>query len=138
MIVGFTGTRKGMTDAQKSAFGQWIYGRAISIFHHGACRGADAESVRIIDDELHPRPIIIAHPSDLEAMTDPEAISLSGPRHWPKPPLVRNKDIVDECDTLLACPEGPEVIRSGTWSTIRYARKLGKTVVIFWPNGDVT
>ena len=44
----------------------------------------------------------------------------------------RNKDIVNSCDILIACPENDkEVIRSGTWSTIRYAKKINKTVLLF-------
>jgi hypothetical protein len=39
---------------------------------------------------------------------------------------------------LAACPKGPEERRSGTWATVRYARKTGKPVVIFWPDGTVT
>jgi hypothetical protein len=50
----------------------------------------------------------------------------------PKPFLDRNKDIVNSCDILIACPENDiEVLRSGTWSTIRYAKKINKPVLLF-------
>jgi len=53
-----------------------------------------------------------------------------------KPYPVRNRDIVDESDMMVACPGGPEELRSGTWSTIRYAHKQGKEVLILMPEED--
>jgi outer membrane protein insertion porin family len=53
-------------------------------------------------------------------------------------PLDRNRAIVDSCDVLIACPKGPEEQRSGTWATVRYARKQKKRIVIIWPDGEVT
>jgi hypothetical protein len=59
--------------------------------------------------------------------------------HDPLPYLHRNRKIVDDCVLgLLATPSGREVLRSGTWSTIRYARGLGRRITIFWPDGSVT
>ena len=50
--------------------------------------------------------------------------------------LERNRDIVDACDILIACPRTlKEELRSGTWATVRYARKVGKPVAILWNNG---
>lgn len=47
-------------------------------------------------------------------------------------PLKRNKKIVDDCDVLIALPIDPNIekLRSGTWSTIRYAKKLNKKIII--------
>jgi len=56
----------------------------------------------------------------------------------PKPPLVRNRDIVDECDLLVACPGSDhEELRSGTWACIRYARKVKRKTIIIWPDGTL-
>jgi hypothetical protein len=51
-----------------------------------------------------------------------------------KPPLERNEDIVDfGRDLLIAAPlQMVEVVRSGTWHTVRYARKKKVTVEILW------
>jgi len=52
--------------------------------------------------------------------------------------LERNRAIVDETDILLAAPlESEEQLRSGTWATVRYARKQHKTVLVIFPNGIV-
>ena len=50
----------------------------------------------------------------------------------PKPYLKRNEDIVNKCDVLIACPidKNKEILRSGTWATIRKARKLNKTIYL--------
>jgi hypothetical protein len=58
---------------------------------------------------------------------------------WPaKPPLERNHDIVDQADVMIATPRTmQEEQRSGTWATIRYARKKGRELHIIWPDGTI-
>jgi hypothetical protein len=106
----------------------------MSEFHHGCCVGADATAALITSEEVLDVDIH-AHPGDLVALTDADALRLSDVRHRPQANLVRNKAIVNACDVLVACPKGPEEIRSGTWSTVRYAVKQGKPVTIIWPDG---
>ncbi len=137
MKVGFTGTREGMADAQLSAFGQWIYGRGLTHFYHGCCVGADEQAARAAYDES-PFVRVVGMPSDLEVLTSGAAKAVCHHIADPKPPLDRNRDIVDACEVLVACPKGPEELRSGTWATVRYARKQGKRIVIVWPDGEVT
>ena len=49
----------------------------------------------------------------------------------PQDYLVRNMNIVNQSDVLIAAPkEEVEVLRSGTWSTIRKARNKGLQVII--------
>ena len=48
----------------------------------------------------------------------------------------QHKQIVNVCDVLIAAPSGPEKLRSGTWSTVRYARKLHKNITIVLPDGS--
>ena len=46
-------------------------------------------------------------------------------------------EIVDESDTIIAFPaSAEEVIRSGTWATIRYARKTKTPLHIILPDGN--
>ena len=135
MIVGFTGTRQGMNDFQKSQVQQFLSGLVSTEVHHGDCLGADED----FDAIAYQRGLkIVIHPPENSTH---RAWCSDGEVLKPKPYIVRNHDIVDACDVLLACPSGPEVVRSGTWATIRYAKKQGKNVIIIYPstlNSEVT
>ena len=55
----------------------------------------------------------------------------------PKPFIARDRDIVDETDELVATPlTREEQVQSGTWTTVRYARKKKKPVTIINPVGS--
>lgn len=141
MVVGFTGTQSGMTGAQKFMVGTMLSDtEGISFARHGDCIGADCEfdylcAVRSIN--------VIAHPCDIRtkrAFCDVRHAEHPYYFHAraPKPPLERNQDIVDESDVLVVAPAGyEEELRSGTWSTVRRARKRGMLVVIVWPDGTL-
>jgi hypothetical protein len=52
--------------------------------------------------------------------------------------LRRNREIVEVVEVLLAFPaESKEVLRSGTWATVRWARRVQKTCMIVLPSGLV-
>jgi len=52
----------------------------------------------------------------------------------PRPYIARDDDIIAASSTIIATPgEAAEVLRSGTWTTIRHARKAGKDVRIVTP-----
>ena len=134
MIVGFTGTRKGMTDHQldemKRMLSVFNYDDVVSTLHHGSCIGADIEA-HVAARELGWK--VVTHPP-----TDEKHLHVvaADERRTPRPYLDRNHDIVDESDCLIAAPaEFDEVVRSGTWATVRYARKQGKTVLLVLPEG---
>jgi hypothetical protein len=137
MKVGFTGTREGMTLNQRSQFWSWLSKQGATSFRQGCCIGADSQAAYVAS-KVVPRPTIVGHLSNLQAQTCPRAVGLCDDTVPPEPPLVRNHDIVDACDVLAACPRGPEERRSGTWATVRFARTIGRRVVIFWPDGTVT
>lgn len=141
MKVGFTGTREGMTESQVTSLEQWVLlHQGWTEFHHGCCIGSDATAVSIFYDDRGALfdGVIHGHPSNLTYLTSEFAVQKSDDLHSAKPPLERNRDIVTACDVLLACPKGAEEIRSGTWASVRAARRAGKRVVIFWPDGAVT
>jgi hypothetical protein len=130
---GFTGTRQGMTEAQKAALRSFLQGGSGEL-HHGDCIGADAEAHGIaMDCGYLP---IIHPPSDYSHRAWCEA-----PRHLMKTEkthFARNRDIVDETTCLIATPAQPEEQpRGGTWYTIRYARKRGKPTVLILPDGTI-
>lgn len=129
--LGFTGTREGMTTAQYRQFGCIIATSPPALFRHGDCIGSDAQAHGLVRTT---RAIIHVHPP-----TNPANRAFcNGDVIWlPRPYGARDRDIVNRCDRLVATPKGPEYLRSGTWTTIRYARRIGRPVTIIWPNGEV-
>lgn len=126
MIYGFTGTRKGMTPAQKQQLERLL--RAGDEFHHGDCVGADAEAH---DIAMSAGCRIVVHPS---VFADLRAYKAGHFEHPPRLPLYRNEDIVAACDVLIAAPDTPgERTRSGTWATVRLARAGQKPLVLLLP-----
>lgn len=140
MRVGFSGTRHGMTDEQRRAFIAWAKTAGVTEFHHGCCIGADSQAVEVMMppcDMGIESPRIVAHPPVAQPLFSASAHLASDERRCPYPYLVRNRNIVDASEHLVACPKGPEELRSGTWSTVRFARKVGKPVTIIWPDGTI-
>jgi hypothetical protein len=129
LCVGFTGNRYGMTEEQKTVFKAVINGLAPDEFHHGDCVGCDCEAHKIFVGVKYIHPPIIP---DERAFCEGDFIDKE------KPYLDRNKDIVDCCSILIATPSGvDEYVRSGTWSTIRYARKKKKVIYVIYPDGKL-
>jgi hypothetical protein len=138
MKIGFTGTQKGMTAEQKKTFRRLLKQLNPTEFHNGDCLGADLESyllILIYDAQTKKRVKIVIHPPD---KPDKRAfIRFYDEIREPKPYLERDEVIAAECDVLIATPkEFKEEVRSGTWATVRYARKAYKKVYIIWPNGN--
>ena len=130
-----------MTEQQLLTVERLINGRDAYEFHHGDCIGADKEAHQIaqrleVDVVIHP-------PEDTKFRAWCTGIE-NEVRHTAmilpsKPYLQRNQDIVDSCDLLIATPGEPlEVLRSGTWSTVRKGRKKKSTeVIVVYPNGEI-
>lgn len=133
--VGFTGTRDSMTIVQYGEFARLLDSVANDgdRFHQGCCVGADEEaSIAARGQGLW----IVGHPP-----IDKKLVSTfqSDEECEPEEYLVRNKNIVDASTVMIATPGGMvEVLRSGTWSTIRYARKQGRELYIIFPDGRIT
>lgn len=142
MKIGFTGTREGMTTKQAKQVRRYLKefdkrGKGVEEFHHGGCLGADTGAHKLAQRDLAHTPIYV-HPSTIVTW---QAKLKMRPgldvRYDPQHPLYRNRSIVDRTDTLLATPKGPEVQRSGTWATVRYARGAHRKIWIFEPDGEV-
>ena len=122
-----------MTQGQKSAFVQAIQRLQPVCFVHGDCVGADAEAhqlARALVSRIRIRPC--DHPSRAWCTGADEVCEVRKPLH-------RNRDIVNDADVLIACPPtAHELRRSGTWTTIRYARKRSIPIVLLLPDGTVT
>lgn len=121
---GFTGTQRGMSAQQRVDLYQVIdqlvraYGAKNLVAHHGDCIGGDGE----FHDLVKSRDIwTISHPPLHE---EKRAFCKADETKDPEPYLIRNRNIVRESKLLVAAPlTDQEVIRSGTWSTIRAARR---------------
>jgi len=129
MIVGFTGTRKieliteqRLSDLLKTLISFKIdYDTDLTVVH-GCAEGTDTyfhnlcllENISIIG-----RPCKNTKLENFDLLYDPA------------PPLKRNKEIVNDCNILIALPinKNQEELRSGTWATIRYAKAQNKKII---------
>lgn len=149
MILGFTGTRQGMSDAQRGVVRDWLRNSLddLNVIVHGGAEGADAEF-----DEAITAAFGISHYNFPELGIVCEVYPATVERfsfwrrkdqakrfvHSPMDPLKRNRIVVNQSHKMLATPaEAEEQPRGGTWSTIRYARKIGKPIAIIRPDGVV-
>ncbi len=139
MIAGFTATRKGMRFPQMRFLIAFFQCRTVDEFHHGDCLGGDAEAHFLAHyNRVHK---IIIHPPDnpiFRAFCNklfPSEFTEVRPTFGY---IIRNTHIVNEGrDLLIACPfESNEIIRSGTWTTVRYAKKISRPVLIVCPDGS--
>lgn len=142
MNLAFTGTRKGMTARQHSIVKQIMEQFSPDLVTHGACIGADAEFHELA--LYFGVPVIEVWPANLPKLRakllEPGLMDRSIViMKEPQPPLDRNWDIVREADLVVACPDSvQEVLRSGTWTTVRYAEQLNKTIKVIKPYDDDT
>lgn len=150
MLIGFTGTQSGLVSFQLEKVAEILQVKLCSEFLHGDCIGADEMANKIALDcgvkqfTIYPpdNPKKRAFCFDKEHLTKhlrqitPYLIRDGINVRWMpiEPYLKRNKAIVDACTFLIACPkEHRHSVRSGTWSTIRYAWKTKKDLVIIPP-----
>jgi hypothetical protein len=127
MIIGFTGTREGMTQHQKEQFVLKLFELGLTEFHHGDCKGADADAHDIVR-EFFPDVYIVIHPPELSYT---QAFKQGDEHRVPGSYINRDKDIVDDSEYLIGAPlTNEEQWRSGSWTTIRYARKTKKPYTV--------
>tara|TARA_Y100000034_G_C6849587_1_gene385266 strand:+ start:817 stop:1242 length:426 start_codon:yes stop_codon:yes gene_type:complete len=133
MSVGFTGTQDGLTEKQSANLKEALQTlMRYSDFHHGDCIGADAQAHEIAVS-LNYR--IILHPP---SNSNKRAFCLAHETRKPIGYLDRNTEIVKETKILIACPkEMTEQLRSGTWSTVRRAKKFNRNILILFPDGSI-
>jgi len=99
---------------------------------HGDCIGADADFNTVcisLNLKTWIRPCTL---KDLRAYCDGEVIA------DPVKPMKRNQAIVTQSTVMVACPPNDkELKRSGTWATIRMARRAKKPLYILFPGGKI-
>ena len=136
--VGFTGSRTSPNQRQRAKFLE-IFREIVTehsriVFIHGDCVGSDEVAYSLVKENF-PTIITTAYPghdgrgnSPYRAYTRSDLIADSLPY------MERNERIVRKADILLATPaEAEEQLRSGTWSTIRKARKFAVPTRIIVP-----
>lgn len=136
--IGFSGSREGMSTRQLEVVERFLAMSEFKEVHHGDCTGADEQFHMIVDAKIQEgggQIRIVIHPPD-----DPSyrAFCLSSAMLPQQPYLVRNETIVKQSQVLLAAPStSKDEPRSGTWHTIRYARKMKRKIYIVMPDGVI-
>lgn len=136
--VGFTGTSKGASEYQLRGLEERLKELkedGFDEFHHGLCIGADEQAAEIAK-KLGYR--IVAHPGF--SKKNPDSLlyrsEFTGNDEvlTAKPHIDRDHDIVDSVAHMLATPlQREEQTRSGTWTTVRYARKQNRPTDVILP-----
>jgi glycerol-3-phosphate cytidylyltransferase-like family protein len=132
MVIGFTGTYKGMTPYQKQRILELLKELKPQLVRHGDCVGADTEFHEIAKT-LNIK--VCIHPPDNDSK---RAFNQSDSILPVKPYLDINKDIVDMSNILISTPEtSKEDLHTGAWFSVRYAKRTGKEVIICKPEERV-
>ena len=124
MKIGFTGTREGMSQWQKELLVLALFELKPTEFHHGDCAGADSEAHDIVR-EFFPEVRIVVHPPKSDYLRAYK----TGDHTMPQDDYIpRDERIVDMTDYLIGAPRVTdyEEKRSGSWYTVRYARRRHK------------
>lgn len=123
MIIGFTGSRKGMSDSQCKAFAELLFTKGVTELHHGCCIGADAQA-HALARRLKIK--IIGYPPLNSKFINETCLSDCDEVKEPQEYMQRNRNIVTSTELLVVGPDKPEYLRSGTWSTKRFAAIIKK------------
>lgn len=134
-VLGFSGTKKGMNEHQLHYVLKQL--RRAEVLHHGDCVGADAQADSLCGSFGIKR---YAWPGlDAFGKSPSRAFCAAEYIMDPAPYYARNRTIVlHGVDGLIAAPEGPEdsFPRSGTWFTVRQARRYKRKLYIVLPSGE--
>jgi hypothetical protein len=139
MKIGFTGTREGMSREQQKAVKRLLKKIEnlydITELHHGDCIGADTDmhdimvcSGRDVKIKIHP------------PINEKQRAFCKGDAYFKKKEfLERDRYIVEKADAMIATPNQRNEIKrgSGTWYTIRQAKKQKVKLYIIYPEGDI-
>lgn len=135
-VLGFSGTRSGMTPAQLGMFCRLLGQLNPREVHHGDCTGADYQCHWSVRQQLPGCRIVIHPPQNGKHRAWCEGDAVLEPR----PYLVRNDAIRDVSDVVITCPlQVEEQFRgSGTWAMMRHSKQVNKRLWVIWPNGQTT
>jgi hypothetical protein len=146
LLVGFSGSRHGMTQKQISVvrhlLNDWRVIGVDRIFRHGCCVGADSQADGIAREFLYK---VAAHPGPSNDANDCyDAMKALGVKFWEENPrknyLERNVDIVMKSNILIATPNKMTFSlqgRGGTLYTTRVAVERGRKVYLVLADGTI-
>lgn len=126
--VGFTGTRRALLTSEQA----WVrrvlteLHRPGAQFHHGDCVGADWFAQGVASELDY---YTVAHPGEDTRFRAYTANDYTMPA---RSALERDHQIVFHSTVLVAVPREREVLRSGTWATVRFARYIGGRSIRNW------
>ena len=132
-MIAFTGNRYGLSKDQKDGIINILDTFQNMTLYHGDCIGSDTNfhdlCVEYKKNNINKQINIIIFPPDDDKLRGFNKGDIVMPV---KPYLKRNEDMVKKCDILIACPidKNKEILRSGTWATIRRGMKLNKTIYL--------
>jgi hypothetical protein len=137
MKVCFTGTQKKLSPKQLEDLESRLDSLKPSALIHGGCVGGD-DAADLIAAKLNIYRVI--YPCNIpgkslsfELLRARGKCTIYLPRMYP---LDRNRVMVSVADFLIAYPrQEREYLRSGTWATIRYARKARLPHWVIGPSG---
>jgi hypothetical protein len=133
VVIGFTGSREGMTMEQKKTMESILSKLSIQEARHGDCVGADAQFHEYCIS--HDIPVIIHPPQNVVRRAYCSNYKSILP---PKDYIPRDKDIVKFSDVIIATPKTKKKIpKSGTWFTFQYAKRMKKKYFLINPDGLV-
>lgn len=135
ITVAFTGTRNGMSDAQKEKVKSLLIDLKPDKALHGMCIGADEDFHNICKElgiyiEGYPGKSATGDNVTYRSTCEPNIT------HEEDTHFSRNRKIVDMCNVLIACPFDKSQT-GGTWYTIKYADKQDKNLIIVYRDGNL-
>lgn len=145
--IGITGSRRFPRIPQRTRFAGVLARIAerypgIVAIHHGCCTGAD-ELAHHIGRRI-PGCQLFGYPGMDALGNSPYRMRERGgftTLHEPALYAERNERIVRASTVVIACPlwpeDDPRSVRSGTWQTVRKARKLHKPVLAIMADGEL-
>ncbi len=141
LSIGFTGSRMGMSQPQDQVFRLLLQERVrnyrVKRFVHGGAVGADEQADRIAKEFRIP---IVIRPAseDRYLYWREKNDGIARAIHSPEEPLDRNRQIVESVQEMFATPrQMTEMLRSGTWMTIRHSRRQEVPLIIILPDGSL-
>lgn len=143
--IAVTATRRGLTSPQRECakLNLAFHLDQSIVFRHGMCSGGDTELHHIARDlgiTAANGHRIEGHPGHSRNGASPFFTSTDVDlMHEPLEYLARDDIMVDLCHVLWGFPGTVKPVQrgSGTWYTIRYARKIRKPLLIVYPNGSM-